>query len=249
MLIKKDVRYWTESERNYLDIFLPEQEVKGVYIYIHGGGITSGDKECISDAQVNRLTSGGIAVVCPSYRLYPNAKYPEFIEDVAAVAAWVKNHPEEVKGCSDVFIGGSSAGGYLSMMLYFDNTYLGKYGLSCKDFAGFVFDAGQPTTHFNVVGERGLDTRRVIVDEAAPLFHIKEYSGEPPMQIFVADNDMENRYEQTILLLSTLKHFHYPQDIITYVCKENCTHCCYLADDEYAEEVYGFIAKTQASKV
>jgi len=244
MMQKKDIFYWNESERNVLDIFLPDGEVKGVYIYIHGGGINSGNKECISDEQVNRLTAGGIAVVCPNYRLYPDAKYPEFIEDVAAVAAWVKNHPEEVKGCQKVIIGGSSAGGYLSMMLYFDDRYLGKYGLSCRDFAGFVLDAGQPTAHFNVLRERGLDTRRVIVDESAPLYHIEEYAGQPPMLIFVADNDMENRYEQTVLLLSTLKHFHYPQEIITYIYKENCTHCCYLADEEYADEVYAFIAKT-----
>ena len=154
-----------------------------------------------------------------------------------------KQPPTVCDGCDKVFIGGSSAGGYLSMMLYFDGQYLGKYGLTCKDFAGFVFDAGQPTVHFNVLRERGLDRRRIVVDEAAPLYHITDYSGEPPMVIYVSENDIPNRYAQTELLRSTLKDFGYPEERITYHLMPGCKHCSYTASLEFSESVVDFINK------
>lgn len=226
--------------RSYLDIYLPEDTPRGVLVYFHGGGIEAGSK---SFSRVDTLTQQGIAVVCPNYRLYPNAAFPEFLEDAAEAAAWVKSHSELFSGCNNLYIGGSSAGGYISMMLYFDPRYLGKHGLSCKDFAGFVLDAGQPTTHFNVLRERGLDTRRVICDEAAPLFHVAEYDGQPKMQIFVAEHDMENRLPQTQLLLSTLRHFHYPEELVEYHYMEGYKHCGYTKTEAFANMVADFILR------
>lgn len=126
------------------------------------------------------------------------------------------------------------------MMLYFDKHYLGKHNLSSKDFSGFVLDAGQPTTHYNVLRERGLDTRRVIVDEAAPLYHITDYVGEPPVLIFVAENDIPNRLEQTVLLRSTMKDFGYPEDHITYCFMPGYKHCSYIGSEEYADTILAF---------
>lgn len=229
MTVKTDICYsQTPHARSYLDICLPDGPVEGIFIHYHGGGLVSGKKYVTNSPWKEHLAEQGIAVVCPNYRLYPNAKYPEFIEDAAETAAWVYNHPEEFGGCRRIFVGGTSAGGYLAMMLYFDDHYLGKYGLSCRDFTGFVFDAGQPTTHFKVLAERGLNEKRVIIDEAAPIYHIDTYSGQPKMLIFVADNDISNRYEQTQLLRSTLRDFEYPAELISYHLFENCRHTSYL---------------------
>lgn len=70
-------------------------------------------------------------------------------------------------------MGGSSAGGYLSMMLCFDKKYYEAVGVSPSDISGCVHDAGQPTVHFKVLKERGIDSRRIIIDESAP-FTISE---------------------------------------------------------------------------
>ena len=40
------------------------------------------------------------------------------------------------------------------------------------DFAGFIHDAGQPTSHFNVLKELGKDSKRIIVDETAPMYFV-----------------------------------------------------------------------------
>ena len=113
------------------------------------------------------------------------------------------------------------------MMLCFDKRYLADAGICYDDIAGFIHDAGQPTSHFNVLHEKGLDTRRIVVDETAPLYFVgieKEY---PPMLIIVSDNDMTNRLEQTELVMSTLKHFEYDMSKIKYKIM-NSTHCAYL---------------------
>ena len=55
--------------------------------------------------------------------------------------------------------------------------------------------------HFNVLREKGFDTRRVIINEQAPLYYVGIEKKYPKMLFIVSTNDLENRYEQTMLLL------------------------------------------------
>ena len=58
------------------------------------------------------------------------------------------------------------------------------------------------------------------------------------MLIIVSDNDMQNRYEQTMLLVSSLKHFGHSQKVQLKIM--NGTHCAYVdAADQNGESVFG----------
>ena len=224
-----------------LDLYLPEGvEEFPTFVYFHGGGIVNGSKKGKTASVLSEyLTAHGIALVSVNYRLYPHAHYPDFVYDAAASVAWTVKHISEYGGSGKVFVGGSSAGGYLSMMLCFDKKYLGLHNLKAADLAGFIHDAGQPTAHFNVLKERGIDSRRVIVDETAPLYYIGQDSKYAPMLFIVSDNDMKNRYEQTQLVLSTLKHFEYDQSKIDYKLMHG-GHCQYNATvDENGQSIFG----------
>ena len=224
MRIIKDIFYGkVQDEARMLDLYLPDAESFPVFVYFHGGGLVNGSKD--GGAYYEQLANRGIAVATCNYRMYPAAKYPDFILDAAEAVAWVKNHISEYGICDKIFVGGSSAGGYLSMMLCFDPLWLSANRVKLSDIAGFIHDAGQPTVHFNVLKERGIDSRRVIIDTAAPLFHIGNGAKYPPMLIIVSDNDMKNRYEQTMLLMSTLDHFGY-SDLATLKLMHG-THCAY----------------------
>lgn len=248
MIIKKDICYSKNPhELSYLDMYLPDSKPHSVIIYFHGGGIEGGKREHIIEG-LNELTKEGYAVVYPDYSLYPNAKFPEFILDAAEAVNYVKKECEEFSNCQNFYVGGSSAGAYLSMMLYFDKSYLGKYGIKVSEFTGFIFDAGQPTSHYNVLRERKKDTRKVIIDETAPLFFVEEYDHEPPVVIFVAENDMVNRYEQNMLLISTMKHFNYPKENIYYEFMKNHGHCTYNHDQEFFDCLTKFIKNTVKGK-
>lgn len=233
-----DVCY-SEKNKQYLDIYLPEREEFAVLIYFHGGGLCSGDKSG-EKMFYNYMASHGVAVVSANYRMYPQAKYPDFLNDAADATAWVFKNIGKYGKIKGIYIGGSSAGGYISEMLCFDKTWLLKHNIKPADIAGFIHDAGQPTCHFNVLRERGLDTRRVIIDDSAPLYHIGESEQYPPMLIIVSDNDMQNRYEQTMLLISTLKHFGNSENLQLKIM--NGTHCAYVgAADQNGESVFGKI--------
>ena len=231
-----DVCY-NEKTKQRLDIYLPESSEFSVLLYFHGGGLEAGDK---SNQKVlfDYIISQGIAVVSANYRMYPNAKYPDFLIDASDATAWVFKNIENYGKIKDIYLGGSSAGGYISQMLCFDETWLSKHGIKPTDFAGFIHDAGQPTCHFNVLRERGLDTRRVIIDDSAPLYHIGADEQYPPMLIIVSDNDMQNRFEQTMLLVSTLKHFGHSKNVQLKIM--NGRHCAYVnAVDQNGESVFG----------
>ena len=219
-----------------LNLYLPDDAVSSTFVYFHGGGLERGDKSC-ADIFAPYLTSRGIAVASANYRMYPNAKYPDFICDAAQAVAWASEYMRKELSCNKLYVGGSSAGGYLSMMLCFDRRYLASVGLDNSAISGYFHDAGQPTAHFNVLKYADVDSRRIIVDETAPLYYIgleKEY---PPTRFVVSDNDMTNRYEQTMLVLSTLSHFGYQNFDHIIMHGKHCEYCKKLDDD--GESVFG----------
>ncbi len=220
-----------------LDVYLPENEEFDVFVYFHGGGLESGRKEV---PFLNGLVEKGIAVVSANYRMYPSSVFPEFVRDAAAAVAWTFKHINEYGKCKKIFVGGSSAGGYLSMMLCFNKAYLAPYHIKPTQIAGFIHDAGQPTSHYNVLRERGIDSRRVIVDETAPLYYIGLEPEYAPMLFIVSDNDIENRYEQTMLVLSTMKHFQYDMSKVEFKLMHG-SHCQYLITQDQ-EGNYPFTA-------
>lgn len=227
-----------------LDLYMPDGEFDAVYVDFHGGGLGWGQKE--HDAGIcYAMTEHGIAAVSADYRMYPSARYPDFIYDAAAAVAWVvKNIAKYSSDPVKVFVGGNSAGAYLSMMLCLDSKYYAAHELLENSIAGYIFNGGQPTAHFNVLRERGLDSRRVIIDETAPLYHIGLQKALPPIQIYVAEHDMENRIEQNQLLLSTLRHFKYDMSKIEYYVIPNATHCSYCGDKlQFTDRVAEFICK------
>lgn len=232
-----DVRYGKTEQ--CLDIHLPECDEFPVMVYFHGGGIESGDKANTKNF-LHFLPQNGMAVVSVNYRMYPNAKYPDFLEDAAEAVAWVFNNMSNYGKIKGVFVGGSSAGGYISQMLCFDNRWLGAHGIDPVSVTGYIHDAGQPTCHFNVLRERGINKNRVIIDDSAPLFHVGVAENYSPMLVIVSDNDMKNRYEQTMLLISTLDHFGHKDKVTLKIM--NGTHCAYCNQlDESGISVLGKI--------
>ena len=221
---------YSATGNQYLDVHLPEADGSyPLFVYFHGGGLESGDKGDQS-AVFKYLTDHGIVVVSANYRLFPNAHYPDFLCDAAEAVAWTLENIKQYCDVTKVFVGGSSAGGYISQMLCFDKQWLGQHGLSPLQIDGFIHDAGQPTCHYNVLRERGVSQLRVIVDEAAPLYHIGTEERYAPMLIIVSDKDMENRYEQTMLLISALKNFGHVDNVKYKVM--NGTHCAYVFNND-----------------
>ena len=239
----KDIVY-DEKLKNAgkLDLYLPETDLPcPVLIYIHGGGIEGGDKYGGESLSLQKLTEKNIAFASLNYRMYPDAKFPEFIEDCAKACAFILDKSFTYGKFSKCFIGGSSAGSYISMMLCFDKSYLAAYGINSQMIDGYVFDAGQPTVHFNVLRERDEDPSLIRIDKAAPLYFINNHIGEnektPAFLIFTAEYDMPCRFEQNKLLIRTMEIFGY--DKITFHLMNIFGHCGYIgAEDNDGNDIF-----------
>ena len=158
-----------------LAVYLLEGEkCDALLFFFHGGGLEEGDK---TDQKgiYGELSSRGIAVVSANYRMYPAAKYPQYIEDAAKAVAWGLTHIRE----------------------WID---------------GYIFDAGQPTVHYNILRERGIDPKSVRVDGAAPIYYLEGEQVRAKKQFFlimVSDNDIPGRREQNELMIQTMKTHQY----------------------------------------
>jgi acetyl esterase/lipase len=221
-----------------LDLYLPEHGGFSTLFFIHGGGLEGGGRS--GDRFLKDFAEAGFGVAAPDYRLYPGAAYPQFIEDAALALSWTVNNNAGHGGNGRIFVAGSSAGAYLAMMLCFDKKYLAPYGIDPDRMAGYIFDAGQPTVHFNVLREAGMDPRRLVVDERAPLYHIREGRKYPPMLVLCAGHDMENRYEQTLLFISTMRHFGYPD--VEFHLMEGYEHTGYTPLPVFRDLVCAFMS-------
>ncbi len=235
------------KENLYVDLHLPKSDCFDLFVYIHGGGLQSGSASGV-EVFAQTLAKANVATASIEYRMYPNAKFPEFIEDAAEAIFWLKENISQWGKCNRIFVGGSSAGGYISMMLCFDKKYLNAVGLQPTDIAGYIHDAGQPTAHFNVLKEHGIDSKRLIVDERAPMYFVGVEENYPPMLFIVSDDDMFGRYEQTMLMINVLQHFGHKEKVFLEVLQgKHCAHT-YQAD-ENGEGVLGKIIISFLKKI
>lgn len=197
--IKKDVPYKIdvdgyESERCKLDIYTPNQGSNlPSLVWFHGGGLTGGDKKDKNAKVIAEvLAEKNVIVVMVNYRLSPKAKYPAYIEDAAASVAWATRNIDQYNGDpKKVFVGGHSAGAYLTMMLGLDEKHLAAEQTKLSDIAGWIPVSAQVDSHWTVRAERGIDRNTQVIDESAPLFHIRKDT--PKMLVVVAENDLKGR--------------------------------------------------------
>ena len=236
MITHQDIEY---KQNLFLDLYLPESVEFDLFVYFHGGGLEGGSRKGV-EVFSKTLAKNNIATASVEYRMYPNAKFPDFIKDCAYSIRWLKDNIKDYGQCNRIFVGGSSAGGYLSMMLCFDERYLKEVGMLPTDIAGYIHDAGQPTAHFNVLKELGKDSRRLIVDETAPMYFVGLQEKYSPMLFIVSDDDMFARYEQTLLMVKTLEHFGHKDNVYLQVLRgKHCEHSYKV--DENGEGILGNI--------
>jgi acetyl esterase/lipase len=214
--------YQTESGLAYrpdseLDVYARERCKLDVYhpvagpsvptvVWFHGGGLTGGNRSIPS-----ALKGQGIAVVAVDYRLSPKAKAPAYIEDAAAAVAWTfKNIARYGGDTNRIFLSGHSAGGYLASLVTLDRRWLAVHGVDPDRLAGLVPFSGQSITHFAIREERGLARTRPLIDDLAPVYHVRQDA--PPILLISGDRNHEllGRYEESAYFWRMLKEVGHP---------------------------------------
>jgi len=96
----------------------PGDEVRPVILWIHGGALIFSDRGSVRRHQLQRYLQAGYVVVSIDYRLAPETKLPEIIEDLQDAHRWVREKGPELFRIDPerVALVGDSAGGYLTLM-------------------------------------------------------------------------------------------------------------------------------------
>ena len=194
---------YAARENACFDLFLPESETFDLLIWFHGGGLENGTRKSIHFAQ--DLTEHGLAVASVEYRMYPDAKFPDYLEDSAEAVKYIADHVSAYGTVRKLLISGQSAGAYITLMLAFDEHYLADAGMDRSRIAAYISDSAQITSHFRVLKERGVDSRLERIDDAAPIFHLSDRSSFGHLLLIAYTQDMPCRLEQNQLFLKSIQ--------------------------------------------
>ncbi len=134
----RDVAYG-EGQRRKLDVYAPEgANGRPVIVFIYGGSWNSGSKDDYAFVGA-AFASRGFVTVIPDYRLVPDVRFPDFLDDCALAVRWAVDHAREYGGDpSRIVLVGHSAGGYNAMMIGLDAHYLRDAGVEASNVRGVV---------------------------------------------------------------------------------------------------------------
>lgn len=95
------------GDRHRMDLFHPEQDVQGCFVFVHGGYWMKFDKSWWSHLAQGML-SHGWAVAIPSYTLAPEARISQITQEVAQAVTFASG-----RVAGPMRLAGHSAGGHL----------------------------------------------------------------------------------------------------------------------------------------
>jgi acetyl esterase/lipase len=92
-----------------------------VLLWIHGGALIMGDRGGVDRRLRAPLLKAGYAIVSIDYRLAPETKLPQIIEDLRDAYTWLHDAGPKLFNVdtSRIAVAGGSAGGYLTLMTGF----------------------------------------------------------------------------------------------------------------------------------
>lgn len=185
----KDIAFGPNA-RDRLDVYRPATAVGAapVVVFFYGGNWASGDRAdylFVGEA----LASKGFITVIPDYRLYPEVRFPEFLNDSARAVRWALDHAAELGGDpARVFLMGHSAGAYNAAMLALNPEYLRAAGVDVRRIRGLIGLAGPYDFRpFRDEITRGVFSSVGEAIETQPIHFVS--SAAPPTLLITGDAD------------------------------------------------------------
>lgn len=137
---RRGARY-AEGPRGGVDVYGPglAEGSAPVAVFFYGGSWDSGERRHYRWV-ARALAAQGFLALVPDYRLHPEVRFPDFLEDGALAVRWAVDHAADLGGDPRrIVLLGHSAGAYNAAMLALDTGYLKAAGVQpgrIKAFAG-----------------------------------------------------------------------------------------------------------------
>src|SRR3990167_2214244 len=134
----RDLHYGREPEQ-MLDIYLPTGDDRGAQlVFFHGGSWRSGHKDEYAFLG-SALAAFGIRCAVVGYRLFPQVRYPAFVEDAAHAVAWLQREGSRYGfSAGPLFLMGHSAGAHIACLLALDERYRTLAHLDAASIRGVI---------------------------------------------------------------------------------------------------------------
>lgn len=192
--VVSDLQY-RPGARGKLDLYIPDaaNSTTPTIVFFYGGSWQTGSKDdylFVGEAFASR----GYVAAIPDYRLFPEIRYPAFLEDAAAAVAWLKANAARIgANGGPIYLVGHSAGGYIAAMLTLDPRWLAQAGDSaCSTISATVGLAGPydflPLTDEALKEIFGPEPER---PRTQPINHVD--GAEPPMLLISGRDDVTVR--------------------------------------------------------
>ncbi len=125
------------------DVYTPKGASNApVVVFFFGGRWSEGSKD-LYEFVGGALARQGFVAVVPDYRLYPQVKFPAFVQDAALAVRWAREKAPAYGGdINRLFVMGHSAGAYNAALLATDESYLKAVGGSRAWLKGMIGLAG-----------------------------------------------------------------------------------------------------------
>jgi len=180
---------YADGPRQTLDVYRPRAaQAAPVVVFFYGGSWQGGSKETYPFV-ATALARKGYVTVVPDYRVYPEVRFPAFLEDGAQAVQWVAQNAKRFGGDpARIILMGHSAGAHIAAMLALDPQWLGARGLDPRrDIAGLIGISGP----YDFLPIRDPDLQLVFggADRAItqPIMFVR--GGEAPALLLTGDAD------------------------------------------------------------
>ncbi|HLX88899.1 MAG TPA: alpha/beta hydrolase [Acidimicrobiales bacterium] len=212
------VRNLTYCGSQRLDLYIPSKagaHTLPVAVYVHGGGMSSGDKSDLNPVFRDALSTAGYAVASIDYRLAPAARFPAQIEDVKCAIRYLRARSTALGlNPADIVAFGTSVGGQLVALAALTGTSstwaTDQYPTEPSSLVAVTDMFGpanltQPASGFTPSGIQtafGRDDRLDLV-RASPTHYVA--AGAPPILIIQGSADTKVLDSQALELFGDLK--------------------------------------------
>ncbi|CAN8141691.1 Alpha/beta hydrolase [uncultured Thiomicrorhabdus sp.] len=195
----KDIAYGTDDKQT-LDIYVPDGKppVDGfpVHVFVHGGAWNIGDKSTVKLRHATAYNKQNIILLSVNYRLAPDNKFPDFVEDIALASAWIHRNIGRYGGNQNaMLLSGHSAGAHMVALVGIAPKYLQAQNLSLAMWQAVV---PVDTASFDLIKKQeGAGARLVermkskafgdspqVLREASPLYQVQANSAVAPFYLY-----------------------------------------------------------------
>jgi acetyl esterase/lipase len=219
-----------KDPRQQLDLYIPLDDsvtptLKPIILFIHGGSWQTGSKDDYLFVGES-FSKAGYVVAVMNYRLAPQHKYPDYVQDAALALRWLADHGADYAADSETLIVmGHSAGGFNALEVVDNQRWLAEVQLPVTHIKAVIGIAGPYSFNFHHFDNaRDAFDPNSSPDDIMPDRHVR--ADAPPHLLLVAANDDTVKASNAVKMAKALRDKHIPVQMQTI---EGASHISIMA--------------------